>query len=432
MNRLLPVIAILLLFSSALLSQNYIPIDTANLSVREGVSRDYMIFSKQFAEKVRNQYKGSERTYIGKSFSNLQKDFNEDILNGEYIFDNRFSSMIGGIVNELKSKNPSIPSSLQLFISKDLSLNASSMGDSTFVINLGTFTYLENEDELAAIISHEIGHLILNHTAIILELNYKTEKIDSKKQLSESTSEKYDRGEKALNRLKKILYTGSNLRRLQEQAADSMGYILFNNTKYKHSDYINAFQLIADYDSLKIDGLKTETYRKIFNLPTLSFKENWLKNEDFSTYEYSKLKELISSDSLKSHPESKERISHLKLLFPELDYELKSAEPTPEYAMLKQIALNEQSPCLYHQEAFGEGIYLCLLKLQKDSADQYSRKWLGIFFQKIYDARKSYTLNRYLDRVQPREQSESYMQFLNFMWNLNLNDLKLISSFYNI
>lgn len=430
MTRLLSIFIIVLL-SLRLLSQTYTPIDTANFSMREEASKNYLIFSKQFSENIKNQYRGSERTYIGKAFANLQKDFNEDILRGEYIFDERFNRMIDGIVEELKLKNPSITSCLRFFVSKDLTLNAASLGDSTFVINIGTFAYLDNEDELAAIISHEIGHLLLNHTTLILQRNYQIEKIDSKKQLSEATSEKYNRGEKAFTRLIRILYTESGLRRLQEKEADSIGYVLFRNTNYQHSEYINAFNLLSKYDSITIDGLGVETIREIFNLPGLPFNEDWLKTEDFSTYDYSKYIERINSDSLKSHPELEERMTHLKLNFPELNKRTESIKPSSEFIELQKLSKMEQPPCLYYQEAYGEGIYLCLSELQKDTSDMYYRKWLGVFFQKIYEARKAYTLNRYLDRVQPREQSKSYKQFLNFMWNLNLNDLKVISDFYN-
>jgi uncharacterized protein YaaN involved in tellurite resistance len=43
---------------------------------------------------------------------------------------------------------------------------------------------------------------------------------------------------------------------------------------------------------------------------------------------------------------------------------------------------------------------------------------------------KNYNLNRYLDRVDPKNQSESYQQFLNFMWNLSLDEIKNIADYY--
>jgi len=430
MNRILTFI-VYLFFSTQLFAQIYVPIDTANFNFRKEESKRYLSSSEKFNRKIQTQFKGSERNYIKENFENLHKGFNEDLLRGEYIFDVRFTKILDRIVAELKSNNTFISSSFRFYLSKDLTLNAFSMGDSTFVIYLGAFYYLENESELAAIISHEIGHLILNHSVQCLQRNYQSVKLDSRKQLADIKSEKYNRGEKAFTRLTRILYTESGLRRLQEKEADSIGYVLFRNTNYQHSEYINAFNLLFKYDSIIIDGLSVETIREIFNLPGLPFNEDWLKTEDFSTYDYSKYTERINSDSLKSHPELEDRMAQLKLNFPELNLRTESIKPSSEFFELQKISKMEQPPCLDYQEAYGEGIYLCLSELQKDTSDMYYRKWLGIFFQKIYDARKAYTLNRYLDRVQPREQSKSYMQFLNFMWNLKLNDLKVISDFYN-
>ena len=92
----------------------------------------------------------------------------------------------------------------------------------------------------------------------------------------------------------------------------------------------------------------------------------------------------------------------------------------------------EVLPNFYQSEDYGVGIYSALQFLQKEDPDiDYYKYWLGKNFEKIYEARKNYKLNRYLDRVDPKNQSESYQQFLNFMWNLSLDDIKYITEFYN-
>lgn len=69
--------------------------------------------------------------------------------------------------------------------------------------------------------------------------------------------------------------------------------------------------------------------------------------------------------------------------------------------------------------------------LQDKENEEYYKMWLGKLFDKIYEARKNYNLNRYLDRVEPKKQSKSYQQFLNFMWNLSMDDIKNIADYYN-
>ena len=208
-----------------------------------------------------------------------------------------------------------------------------------------------------------------------------------------------------------------------------MGFLLFKNTVYNSTDYLSTLKLTDKYDSIKPQGLIIETYKKLFNLPAQPFKEEWLKNEDFQNYNYS-YKEKINSDSVKSHPEIAHRIANLKRIYPELREEKTTTPRTETFSELQKIAIAERPSSLCTLEEYGVGIYLCLLHLQADENDAYYKKWLGDFFTKIYDARKAYTLNRYLERVNPKEQSESYQQFLNFMWNLRLTEIKNIADYY--
>jgi len=90
----------------------------------------------------------------------------------------------------------------------------------------------------------------------------------------------------------------------------------------------------------------------------------------------------------------------------------------------------ERIPNLFFNEEYGQVIYMSLLRLQNNPNDLHGKEWLGKGFQKIYEARRDYQLNKYLDRISPKDQTESYIQFLSFMWNLKLEELKNIAGFY--
>jgi len=230
--------------------------------------------------------------------------------------------------------------------------------------------------------------------------------------------------------LKQILYDESSFNRRQEYESDSIGYVLFKNTSYNRTNFVNALEMMDLYDSIKPMGLKYETYKHVFDLPAQPYKEEWLKREDFKSYDYSKYKERINEDSIDTHPKTKERIANIKRIFPELADEVQPAQGSVVFDSLRSLAKASQPFCLDYQEEYGFGVYICLLRLQDNEKDPFYRYWLGAFFSKIYDARKRYTLNRYLDRIDPKEQSESYQQFLSFMWNLSLNEIKNIKEYY--
>ena len=94
------------------------------------------------------------------------------------------------------------------------------------------------------------------------------------------------------------------------------------------------------------------------------------------------------------------------------------------------MAIQSKVENLFYLNEYGLSVYLILYRLQHDIDVDYCKAWLGINFKALYEAKKNYQLNRYLDRVVPKEQSESYQQFLNFMWNLKLSELKEISEYY--
>jgi hypothetical protein len=188
------------------------------------------------------------------------------------------------------------------------------------------------------------------------------------------------------------------------------------------------------YDSIKPIGLSQNVYRKYFNLPNQPFDEKWLLKEDFSSYDYTKFNETFDRDSIASHPETEERILKLITHFEDINTKSPSKHrETDEFKRIKKISYLEHIPNLYFNEEYGLAVYASLLYLDRDKENEaYFKEWLGKSFLKILDSRKKYTLNRYLDRLIPNKQSESYQQFLNFIWNLKISEIQQIADFYNV
>jgi hypothetical protein len=98
---------------------------------------------------------------------------------------------------------------------------------------------------------------------------------------------------------------------------------------------------------------------------------------------------------------------------------------------LKNLARSRHLPNLFFNEDYGEYIYTLLVRLQADPDNKQYRDLLGKGFYKIYEARKAYLLNRYVERVKPNEQTKSYMQFLSFIWNLKIEEMEKIAEHYS-
>lgn len=425
-------IKILFIFYSGIIfSQKYIPIDTADKSERDLAVSAFKKSNKQYIESIKKQYSGKEGKLMVKEYEGFFKDFEEEIKKGTFCFDSRFIDYSNQMLANLRKDNPLIPNNTQILISKDPSLNAYCLPDGTFVLNMGLFYWLSNDDQLAAVVSHELSHKILEHSLkkqLYLIKNELSSK--SKGEAKNIKKQKYNKSRIAFDLIKNKLYATGELSKKNEYSADSLGVILVKASSYNQGAFIEALQLMAKYDTLKPKGLNIGTYKKVFNLPNQSFRDEWLNIEGFSQYDYSLYKEKLNKDSLSSHPELKNRIDRLKKDFPELEKKSKKSISSTALKNLQGIAKNEQVPSMYFFEEYGLGIYLCLIHLQENIKDIYYKEWLGKCFEKIYEGRKNYQLNRYLERVDPKKQSESYQQFLNFMWNLSLDEIKNITDYY--
>ncbi|MBB4806718.1 hypothetical protein HNP38_002014 [Chryseobacterium defluvii] len=420
---------LLLLFSAICSGQDFVTIDTADYLQRKDFLKTFAINNDLFVKKLRSQYSGKSGFELSMIYKEFGTDFEKQVKNKDFIFKSAFDENVKLLIQRLKKNNPQIPKDLKILIARDNTPNAYCLLDGTFVINMGLFSWLSNEEEIAAVIAHELGHKIEEHSLKLfvgMVENNKSDKLTvrSLKGTGENSNQK------AFDILKNRMYKKGAEKRQQEMEADSLGYVIFKNGDFKKNEFINTLKRLQDFDTISPRKLKVETYKKFFELPKQPFKDQWLKKEDFSLYNYGLYKEKLSQDSLASHPEMAKRIEKLKKIFPELNQPEEPLKPSDTYLALKKAARMEILPNYYHSEDYGLGIYVSLQFLQDGEDEKYYKSWLGKFFTKIYEARKNYNLNRYLDRVEPKDQSESYQQFLSFMWNLNLDEIKNIADYY--
>lgn len=435
----LSLVSFILFFSSlfTLGASNISPLDTANINKRTTLAKDLKKRNKTISQTLYADYTSSELKYVKPIYQNFDKSLNEDILNGDYIFYPGFDSIINDIHSRLTTASPFLEKNCLYFVSRDISLNAMSTLYNTYIINLGALYFLTNRDELAAIITHEHAHNYLKHQVASLKNAYVTDKNEAKNSVKDIKKNRYERGTKALSKYTSILYSNGKINRMHEFEADSLSFLLYKNAGYRPDQYLNAFRLMMEYDTVRTENLDISIYKKVFDLPTQSFNQEWLKQEDFSDYDYSKFKSKFNPDSVKSHPEYEERVENLKRIYPELAVTATDTLTSDDqYKRMRHTAFYEVFQSLDISEDYGFGVYGCLNQLADSVSNteqeiKYYKQWLGKYFSKIHKARKEYTLNRHLDKVDPKNQSKDYQLFLNFMWNLKVNELEQIANYYS-
>lgn len=421
------------LLSAAGISQTYKPIDTADYLQRKEFLKNFAVHNESLIKGLKLQYSGRTGSEMSKIYKEFGTDFENQVKNKDFVFKSDFDAVIKSLVERLRKNNPKIPQDLKILIARDNTPNAYCLADGTFVINMGLYNWMDNEAQVAGVISHELGHKIEDHTLKSFLNTVEQNELDKStvQNIKETTDQRsLGRNEKAFDVLKNRIYKKGMEKRKLEMQADYLGYVIFKTSDFKKNEFINGLQKLQTFDTISPRELKMETYKRLFDLPKQAFKEKWMKKEDFSLYNYNFYKEKLNKDSLASHPEMTKRIEMLKKTFPELNTSVEPEKPSEAYLALKKTARMEILPNYFHSEDYGLGIYVAMQFLQDGEEEKYYKSWLGKCFSKIYEARKNYNLNRYLDRVEPKNQSESYQQFLNFMWNLSLEEIKNISDYY--
>jgi len=417
-----------------LFSQTYSPLDTTDYKQREELLKTVESQLEEIKKNIKKEYKGDLRKEIDLSYTEIFELIENKVEDKEIVFNQEFSDYINAITDEIVTSNSNAISnkSIKAYITKHNSPNALSAGNGYIFLNMGLFKYLKNEAQLASVLCHEMAHDILEHSKNSIINSAEQETSDEKKSLAKKIRRtKYNRSTEAFGAFKKILYADKKKNRKQEVEADSLGFILFKNTKYNPKSFLNALVRLSEIDSLPNIELKKETYQTFFNVDNQPFNEEWMKMEDFNAYNYNHYQKKINEDSIRSHPEIFDRIDFVKKRFNEDLEKTNDFTNTETYKELKKIASYEDVMNLFYAKQYGLSTYLTLFRLEKKPEDKYYKKVLGKNFTEIYKAKKGYKLNKYVEQLNPNKQEESYVQFLNFMWNLRLEEIKNIADYYS-
>ncbi len=394
----------------------------------------YHLLEEKVKQKISKNYSGKVKSKLTDQYKSYATDFVADIAKNQYIFSEGMDSLLQSILSKINHPMVvAMKKDINFIIAKDYKYNAYCTPEGIVIINMAVFKYAENEDQIAAVICHELAHHLLNHY-LGISAKYIEDEIskDSKSQLK-SIKHFDGAAAKAMVMLKKKLYLNSKLKRSHEFQADSLGFEIYKQSSYSQGSFLNSLELMSQFDSITYDTkIDSTIYNVLFDLPTLKFKPEWLKNEDLKSYVYFKKPEVMSADSLASHPEIEDRVLRLSEKY-NLKQDTQTIEKSVAFKRIKKEVKSELVPLLCHNEEYGYALFATIYNMDKsrgtDNFDYY-KSWLGILFEKLLEGRQTYTFNRYVEKYSNNIKDEDYKSFLNFMWALNTSDFKIISEHY--
>jgi hypothetical protein len=354
--------------------------------------------------------------------------FFKNIKDSTFIFDKTINGFLQKILTEIYHSNPQIDAqNFYFLINKSLIPNAGCYGNGIFSVNLGLFNLIENDDEMAFIICHELSHHLLKHNDKTLQEYIKTfSSKEIKEQLNTASNKKYGRRSAVSLLLKDLKFNFMKRSRNAEIQADSLGFILFNKTKYNKQASINILKKLDTTDDMLFNN--PTNLKQIFTFEKYPFKEAWIEKEDklFDTTESVNDLE-IDKDSMKTHPDIPIRIKNIIH-----NYKIATTNPTKNEIDLIQKKTSKNSIKIFFDESKLDFALYQLLSLheKKELDEKAFNGYIAYLFKKVYSLKEKHVFGKYVGPVNPFSEEKYINEIRLFLNNLELKDLRKIGYYF--
>jgi len=419
------------IFSITCIAQSYIhiPVDTLNIAYRSNLKLLYKDRAAHTMASYNTFMDKNFRKILIESYTEINTEFIEKVNNGLFVQDAFYDEQLNSLFQQIVKANPQYSelASIRILLSFAELPNAYAMGDGFVVVQLPLLANVNNRYELAYILCHELAHNLLNHPQGGLQ---EYARLNSSKEIKKKTREiekkKYNKAQDASGLYKTIVYSNRKRHRGVEYQADSLGYVLYKNAfPGNEGVVIKSFTTLNEMDRER-DSLEPADYEKLFSSEKQPFKPEWILGDEISGYKYDKTPKFWQIDSLKTHPNCLDRAQRLQKMFAIANT---GALPESISAELKTRAQYDAVMGLYVMKEYGKSLYKTLLLLKANPDDKYLAQMVHANLVKLQEAQKNYTMNKYVDNVNPGY-SNSYNMFLSFLRQLRKSEISNIINQY--
>ncbi len=424
------VVVLFLFFHGLFFSQAYQPSDSVNLSYKDPLISKFEKEKQQFLDIARTKDSKQRKLYT-EIYKGVFDNMLGDIKNNEIYYYPQLEGLIKDIITEFSQYHPEIQTSdYKILISRNSQKNAYMTLNGTLVFNQNFLRTLDNENQLAAVIAHEIGHNLLKHTAKAIDDKVKAYTNDSIVAISKNLKkQEFNRNKEAEKLLKNIVFESKKTTREHEKLADAKSFEIIRTTKYSTKEIIGLLKNL-DVADIETDTLLEEDYEKLLFFSDLGFDKTMLKPEEES--EYKSIDENYfkwNVDSLKTHPSCKERIALIETQKgnEQTEFNLKGNL----FAQLKANAEKENINNAFLQKNYGESLYNSLKLIRKQPDDDFGKMMIVKNLQKLKEARIQKNYGKYIRLDTDQKQTQSQEMFFNFFEQLNNTNFDKILDFFS-
>lgn len=226
--------------------------------------------------------------------------FMAKVIGRSFIKDDSLESYVGNVLNRLVDRGKLSPSFRRVLVLSSPHVNAVCYGQGIYAVTVGLLARMENEDQLAFILAHELAHDELGHlrTRIMQEADLELQQRARKHAIKVFTG-RIDYHE--VEAFRDVVYTYTRDSRKNELAADSMALGILRNAGYDEKRSASALRILEAPQSPKYP-LGPEFFAPLHS-PEYPFQDYWLRDRlsVFSKKDKGQTF-LYSADSLETHP----------------------------------------------------------------------------------------------------------------------------------
>ena len=337
-------------------SDKYTPLKNTGKLPKEVTTPSSVKYKKQISEldakKSQTTAQASEKA--DKKYFYLETAFAIDNLmqSGLIVFNEEWNGYLNQVVDVLLQNNPDLRKKINVYIMRSNVVNAFANDNGNIFISLGLLAQIENEAQLAYILSHEITHVEKKHA---LDLFQEVQRIDkNSNERDVLNNEGFD---------KRLLAKNYYSRGL-EMEADKVGLERFLLTNYSTASLDRVFDILQ-FAHLPFDEAK--------------FDKAFLEGNDIhfpDTYLFDKVREIDVdpiTDSLSTHPDVEQRRNAYQDLVGNVTTQGKQQYIVSEkqFDALQTMARYEMPMVFLHNQQFQESLYHSFLLLRNNPTDEY-------------------------------------------------------------
>ncbi len=355
---------------------------------KEFITPSTVKFKKEMA--ALNKKKEKRKNKKNKKQFLLESGFAiDDILqSGRVLFNDPASVYVNKVLAKLpiKGERKLTKKKPRAYILNSAAVNAFATDQGIIFVTLGLLANLENEAQLAFILSHELVHIKHRHAI---------NKFVKSKDIDRTSRRGRNVGKIGLD---KNIFRKSMYSRKLEEEADEEGLDIFLKSEYDPQAILNTFKILH-YSYLPYDEVPFEK----------SFFEdaNYILNEDLWLDEVKAVSAIDNheEDEHSSHPSSIKRMEKLESSIPAKDGNTKSAFLLPEadFKNIRERARNQIPYLNLYSENFPQSIYTSYLGLKEQGDNIELQKVIG---------KSLYMESKYRNYYEENNSSEEYEEIM--------------------